>query len=263
MVSEKVKFTEQGIRNAVRSYWWHSTGSPYLFLLIPYSAFLVYRIVIEDINWFLWVVGLGVLFYSVMMIYIYAAYITSYLHWIRSMKQSEVTLEFTEEQLLLKADAKTEEIAWNSITEIREAGNDWILVLTPSKSSFMILPAIELTQEAKSFIISKVETVLYHTDQIWKIRAQLACGHISIFLVLGPWLIESFPPQWTMPSYAIGGIIALIGIALSFSIRCPKCRTNWNSKAAKEISSGSWPDFLLALRKCPFCGATGSVLKGG
>ncbi len=262
MVSEKVNYTEQGIRKAVHSYWWYSTGSPYLFLLIPYTALLIYRVLNDDINWFVWVVGLVVLFYTVIMIYIYVAYIKNSLGWFRSMKKLEVTLELREEQLCITVDDETRDIVWNSITQVREAGNYWILMLSPSKYDFMILPAIELTQEAKLFIISKVETVLYQTDQLWKIRAQIAIGHISIFLVFVPWLTESFPPQWTTPSYAIGGTIAVIGIAFSYSIRCPKCRTNWNSRAAKEISKGSWPDFLLALRKCPFCGVTGSDLNG-
>jgi hypothetical protein len=256
-MSEKVKYTEQCIRKTIRSYWWYSTGSPYLFLLIPYTAFLIYRIATDDISWFVWVVGLGVLFYTVMMIYMYITYMGIYLRWFRSMKEPEATLELKEEQLCITVDDKAQEIAWSSINNIRKTDNSWILLLSPKKYNFIILPVIQLTDTEKSFIISKVDAVLYCTDQIWKIRAQLACGHISTFFVFGPMLIKSFPPQWTIFSIAIGGIIAVSGLALQFAIRCPKCRTNWN----KKIFSVSELDSLVALRKCPSCEATGSDLK--
>lgn len=255
-MSEKVKYTELGIRKAVRSYWWYSTGEPYLFLLVPYTAYFIYQIVIDDISWLVWAVGFGVLFYSVIMIYLYITLMRTHLRWFKSLNKPTATLELNETQLRITIDGKAQEIEWNSITNIRKTDDSWFLLLSPKKYNFIILPVIELTENTKSFIITKVSAILYCTDQIWKIRALLACGHISFFIVFGPLFIESFPYQWTNSTLAIGGIFATIGLVLQFSIRCPKCRINWN----KGMYIGSWPGSLLALTKCPSCGVTGSDL---
>ncbi len=127
--------------------------------------------------------------------------------------------------------------------------------------SFMILPVSGLTQEVKTFIDSKVQSALYHTGQAWKKRAQLACGHLAIIIIAGNWLLGTAADAGSTVIYAIGGFFSICGILLLFSIRCPKCRTNWNTQSAKQRPSDRWPNFLRALQKCPFCGVSGSDFK--
>lgn len=255
MTPIKIEYSKQLVRRATQYYWWHSIGAPYFFLLIPFTAFLIYRIVVNDIAWFVWVIGLGVIWYSVLMIIMYVSYMSNALRWFGSMQLSEATLELDKEQLRIISDSETEEIVWSSICDVRHYNNFWVLVLSPNKFEFFILPTGGLTHSVESFIVSKIESVLYCTNQTWKIRAQLACSYLSLFFAFGPFVIEAFPNQWTLPSYIVGGVFAIVSLIYWFSIRCPKCRSNWNAQIAKPKASGRWPYWLFTLRKCSYCGA--------
>ncbi len=251
----KIKYSAQQIRKAIRYYWWKQVGLPYLSMLIPIIVILSYQIYLDDYNWLVVVIGLGVIIFSASMVYLYLEYIKTPLTQLRSMKVPVATLELEEEQFRITSDAWVLEIDWNSIRDIWHSNNVWILEF--SRHKFMILPVVELTQEAKTFIISRIKSVLYHTGQAWKIRAYDISARVSVFFVFGPLVIDSFPRHWDIFSYITGYILCVSAIVFLFSIRCPICRKNLNSKATKKLSYGlRWPDWLLALDKCPYCGAT-------
>jgi len=255
----KINYSELYIRKAIRSYWWNQGGSPNLFILVPITIIAAYQIATDGFNWIVGVIGLGVFLLLTLMVLTFFEYFKRPLSQLRSMQVPEATLEIEEEQFRITSDAWDLEIEWNSIRDIWHSDKVWIL--TFSRHKFMILPVAELTQEAKSFIMSRIKSVLYHTGQAWKIRAYYVCLWLSVFLIIGPWLIESIPRQWATYSYITGFIFWVGAVFFRFAIRCLKCRTNWNSQAAKSISKdryGCWPDWLLTLKKCPFCGATGN-----
>ncbi len=256
MAPIKIKFTEQYIRKAIRFYWWHSVGSPYLFMLIPVTAYLTYRFATDDFTWFPGVLGFGVFFYSALMIILYFGYISQSLSQLWSMKVPEATLELEQEHFRITSNAGVTEIAWSSILDIWQSDKVWFLLA--SRHKIMTLPVAEITQEAKSFIISKIETVMYRTGQLWKIRTMFVCGYLSLFITFGPLLIDSVPDHWNIYFYTTGFIIAISGLILSFSIRCPICRSHWAYSHAARISySDGWPNWLVALKNCPGCMASG------
>jgi hypothetical protein len=226
MVPIKIKYSEKLIRQATRSYWSYSVGAPYLFTLAPLALLFIYHVSKNDPTWIAWACGLGALYCSTIMIYLYVGYMKGHIGWIRSMKGFEASLEIGEEELCISSVAKSEVIEWKSICEIKHYKNFWILVLSPNLFDYVILPANELSKGIKDNIESKIHSVLYTSGQGWKIRAQLACGNLSIIFLLVPFVIDSFPSQWVVSSYLIGGLFAIVSIYYLFNIRCPKCRAN-------------------------------------
>jgi predicted nucleic-acid-binding Zn-ribbon protein len=179
------------------------------------------------------------------------------------MKGFEASLEIGEEELCISSVAKSEVIEWKSICEIKHYKNFWILVLSPNLYDYVILPANELSKGIKDNIESRIHSVLYTSGQGWKIRAQLACGNLSIIFLLVPFVIDSFPSQWVVSSYLIGGLFAIVSIYYLFNIRCPKCRANWRSQVTETKTGSRWPFSLRSLRKCPKCGASCNEFQQG
>lgn len=167
------------MREASRSYWWYRFGSQYLFILVPVLVYLGYRIMTDDIAWFIWVIGVGALYYSAQMIFAYFLYSNGQIRWFQSLKNPECILEFNEEALLIKSDNDTSGIEWKSIYDIRIYKNSWVLVLPPYMLNYSVLPIGGLAQDTKSFITSKVSSVLFRSDQGWKIRARLAFSYLG------------------------------------------------------------------------------------
>jgi len=254
MTSFKLKFAEQSIRKSVRFYWLKNVGSPYLFGLMPVTGFVGYRIVVDDVNWAVWVLSFGAIFYSVLMIILYIGYINQSLSLLRSMKLPEATLELEDEKMRITSDTGVTEIEWSSIRDIWPTDKVWFL--TTSRHVFIALPVAELTLEAKNMINSRIESVLYRTHQTWKLRANWVCGYLSVIFILGPWLSGSSQSQWFVYSNVAGLIFAISALYFLVTVQCPTCRTRWFSRASRSLSSGRWPDWLLALKKCPVCGAS-------
>lgn len=139
-----------------------------------------------------------------------------------------------------------------------------------SSHVFITLPVAELTQEAKSFIISKVEandknnnyinkqeSILYCTHQAWKINIMPALGFLAFLLLIGPWFIDSLSPQWLEFCRITGISLLLYSLIILYTIRCPNCRSHWYTQAVRKQYSGRWPNWLFAPKKCPTCGASG------
>ena len=260
MESIKVSYSKDCLQIATCSFWWHRIGSQYLFILIPVIAFLIYRIQIGDISWLVWIVGLGAAYYSVQGLVLFILYLTTQLRWFRSLNEPETELEVKEEYLRIKSDADESEIEWNSIYDIRFNDKFWILILAPYMLNYVVLPVDNLSQNAKSLIISKIDSVLFRTGQVWKIRVRLLFSYLALFSLIGHLAFKPLFDEYVLFSYAMAGIFAAIALTLFYSVRCPNCGNKWDSKEAKENSKGRWPHWLFALQKCPFCGKTGDDL---
>ena len=67
-------------------------------------------------------------------------------------------------------------------------------------------------------------------------------------------------PQWGPLPFLVGWFVGALGSALTYSVRCPVCRTNVNrSRAALTISSIRRRQWLAQLEACPVCGDDGSA----
>ncbi len=261
MAPINIQYSEKLIRNATRYYWWYSVGAPYLFVLIPFILLLAYRLLINDYSWIVWVCGFIALYCSAAMAYLFFEYMNRQISWGRSMTSFKASVELKENSLQISSNAEPVGVQWESICDIRHYKNYWILVLSPRLFEFVILPVNELTHDIKTSIESNVQSILYTTGQSWKIRTELASTDLGLIFFLVPHVIDSFPRQWVIPSYLVGGLFGIISLFLLFNIRCPKCQANWNSQASRPNPSGRWPFWLRSLRKCSRCGASGSDFR--
>jgi len=245
------------IRTAINNYWWYRFGSQYLYILIPVTAFLIYRVSIGHIAWYVWAISIVAIYYTVQAIVAYFLYLINQLRWFKTLEKPEVELEVMDEYPRIRSDVDVSEIEWNSIYDIRMYRNSWVLVLAPYMLNIAILPIDRLTQEEKSILLSNVNSVLFRTGQVWKTRIRLACSYFAMFLILAPWAFKPELERYAIYLYFTGLVFVIIAAVLSFVIRCPKCGTDLDSKSARRGSIGRWPHWLFALQKCPFCGAAG------
>ncbi len=255
-----VTYSEHCLRTASINYWWYRFGSQYLFILIPVSSFLIYRISVGDTAWYLWAIGIAAVYYTFQAVVAFFLYLNSQLRWFRSLENPRAILEVTDEHLCIKSDVDVSKIEWGNIYDIRQYKVSWVFVLAPYMLDIAILPIDQLSQKTKSIIMSKVSSALFNTGQVWKIRARLACSYVALFFIVAPWAFQPELEQIAIHLYSIGLVFAIVAIIMSFTIRCPKCGSNWDSKFAKKSSNGRWPHWLFALQKCPFCGIAGNEI---
>ncbi|MCP4702708.1 MAG: YcxB family protein [Gammaproteobacteria bacterium] len=151
----KLRYSESLIREAVRSYWWKQVGPAFLITEILLAAGLVYLIVIGNRTWFIGMLGTVLILGFVTITASYIVQLRRSLKRLQQMKAPEATLELGEERFRVTTNIGSSEIDWSLISQIWRFDKVWFLCFSPNE--FMTLPIAELTQEAKSFIISKAE----------------------------------------------------------------------------------------------------------
>ncbi|MCP3670866.1 MAG: YcxB family protein [Gammaproteobacteria bacterium] len=250
----KIQYSGQQIQKAVRSYWWTRKGSQYLLLLIPATIIIIYRIVTDNFTW-----SAGIL--SFISIYVFILMTITYIHHIgqvssqlRSVKGSNTTLELCEKQFRIVSEGGATEIPWDSIIDVWRSDKVWLFVF--SNHNIFSLPTAGFSQELETFIISKIKSILFQTNQVWKVYVSMLCCCFAYVFISIPIFIDFLSDQWPLFSYMLGFVFAIGALIFLLNIRCPKCRSRWHSKPPGMKASGYWPYWLLELGKCPFCGAS-------
>ena len=150
MKSVTLKYSEQFIKSAIRSYWWKNIGPIFPAVSLLLAAFVIYRAFDGDRSWFIGVIGAVVVIGLVVMAASYFVHLNRSLRRLRRMKVPEATLELSEESFKVASDVGSSEIQWSLVKQIWCFEHAWLLLFTGSE--FMTLPTDGLSDEAKAFI---------------------------------------------------------------------------------------------------------------
>jgi hypothetical protein len=150
-----LKYSEQFIKNAIRSYWWKNIGPIFPSVSVLLAAFVLYRAFDGERSWFIGVIGAIVVIGFVVMVSSYFVHLSRSLSRLRRMKIPEATLELNEESFKVASDVGSSEIQWSLVKQIWRFEHAWLLLFTGSE--FMTLPTDGLSDEAKTFISGRAK----------------------------------------------------------------------------------------------------------
>lgn len=151
----KLKYSEPFLREAIRLYWWKKVGPVFPVVTLLLTLFMVYRIIYGDRTWIIGVLGTIIFMGITVMVALYYVHLARSLKRLRRMKIPEATLELGEERFSIKSDMGSSEIEWSLISQVWRFDKVWLLFF--SAGEFMTLPIEGMSQESKSFIVSKAE----------------------------------------------------------------------------------------------------------
>jgi uncharacterized membrane protein YecN with MAPEG domain len=143
-------YSEQVIKEAVRSVWWRTIGPLFPAVSLLLAAFVIYRAIHGDRSWFIGVLGATVIIGAAVMIASYFVQLSRSLARLRRMKTPEATLELGEERFRVVSDVGAFEIQWSLIKQLWRFERAWVLLF--SGSEFMTLPIDGLSEQSKEFI---------------------------------------------------------------------------------------------------------------
>jgi hypothetical protein len=153
MTQVKLHYSEALVRQAVRSFWWRSTGWLYVLAMLLLLFSFCSALWSGDRSWWVGVSGtvltLGIIFAVALYFVHYRATLTRF----RRMRQPEATFELGDERFRISSDVGTSELAWGTITEVWRFPDFWLLFL--SRAQFITLPAADLDTNAREFILAK------------------------------------------------------------------------------------------------------------
>jgi hypothetical protein len=155
METVTLKYSEQFIKDAIRSYWWKNIGPIFPSVSLLLAAFVIYRALGGDRSWVIGVIGAIVVIAFLVMAASYFVHLKRSLSRLRRMKIPEATLELGEERFRIASDVGTSEIQWSLIKQIWCFKHAWLLLFTGSE--FMTLPTDGLSDEAKSYIAERAK----------------------------------------------------------------------------------------------------------
>jgi hypothetical protein len=151
----RLHYTEALLRRAVRAFWWAETGWSFvvpLALITAWFATLVWR---GDRSW--WVGTLGALlgFCVLISATVYVTHYRAAFRRLRRMRVPQATVELGPDRIRLASDVGVAEMEWRAFTGVRRFPDFWLLYF--SRAEFITLPAADLPDEARTFILAKVE----------------------------------------------------------------------------------------------------------
>ena len=151
----KLRYSEDFICEAIRSYWWKQIGPIFPVVTLLLALFLGYRIINGDRTWLEGMLGTVIVLGLAVMMASYYVHLRRALQRLERMKKPEATLELGDDQFRISSDVGSSEIKWSLISHVWCFDNVWLLFF--SAGEFMTLPIKGMSPEAKSFIISKAK----------------------------------------------------------------------------------------------------------
>jgi hypothetical protein len=150
-----LKYSEQFIKEAVRSYWWRTIGPLFPAVSLLLAAIVIYRTINGDWSWFIGVLGAVVIIGAAVMIASYFVHLNRSLARLRRMTTPEATLELGEERFRVISDVGASEIQWSLIKQVWRFEHAWILLF--SGNEFMTLPIDGVSKQSKEFITERAK----------------------------------------------------------------------------------------------------------
>ena len=150
-----LKYSEQLIKDAMRSYWWKNIGPIFPSVSLLLAAFVLYRAFDGDRSWFIGAIGAIVVIGVAVMVASYFVHLSRSLSRLRRMKIPEVTLKLSDESFKVSSDIGASEVQWSLVKRIWCFEHAWLLSFT--ESEFMTLPLDGLSAEAKTFITERAK----------------------------------------------------------------------------------------------------------
>ena len=148
-------FSENLIRSAVFSFWCRTLGWVYPAAILLLGAATVALIALGDRSWYLGIFGTVLVLALTFAAALYATHRRDSLGRFRRMKSPQATLELFEEHLRVTSDVGSSEMIWKAVCDLWCFSNYWLLFF--NRAQFITLPLEDLDDEARRFIIEKVQ----------------------------------------------------------------------------------------------------------
>ncbi len=156
MTQVKLHYSEALIRLAVKSFWWRTTGWPYVLAISLLLFSFCSALRSGDRSWWVGVFGTMLALGVVFGIALYCIHYRGSLTRFRRMRLPEATFELGDERFRISSDVGTSELAWSTITEVWRYPDFWLLFL--SRAQFITLPSADLDTNVREFILAKTKS---------------------------------------------------------------------------------------------------------
>jgi len=107
-------------------------------------------------------------------------------------------------------------------------------------------------------MVKNPNSYICKTRQHWKVNPLIQSGItiVSALFIFAPWFFEALTTWQVITYVSIGAGIALVGLIIRFSVRCPICKSYWYLRSTKSLSFGNIDTWLDEQEKCPVCGTS-------
>ncbi|AVP95693.1 hypothetical protein C7S18_00115 [Ahniella affigens] len=150
-----LKYDEQLVNRAVRSYWRRSLGIGVLVGVPLLCVFLVLRIADGDRSWYVGLLAGAVLLGIGMPILAYWVHHRNSITKFREMKEPIATFIAEQDSFTLASDHGSSTLKWEAIKEIWGFERFWLFLF--SKTQFAIIPLDGLSAEMQAYVLEKVK----------------------------------------------------------------------------------------------------------
>lgn len=153
----KVTYTEEIVRDAVRTFVWRRgvAGKKALWLAeAAMIAFLIWLLWKGEQGWLIGVIVAAVPLAPCLMVAVWIAHHRNTVGKFRRMSSHQADFTFSNEGLEVTSELGSAKIPWSGVTEIWEKPDYWMLFTAPSQ--FMTLPVQAMTLTDREFLRSKV-----------------------------------------------------------------------------------------------------------
>lgn len=148
-------YTESLLCQAVFAFWRRTVGAGFFVAVILLAMSLAFQLWRGERSWEVGVIGALIVGALLFIATIYVLHFRNALAKFRAMGQPTATLVLEEASFSLSSGIGSSVLQWSAITEVWRFRGFWLVLF--SKSQFVTLPLVSLSEEAQAFILSRVE----------------------------------------------------------------------------------------------------------
>src|SRR5262245_50081183 len=150
-----LKYDEQLVNRAVRSYWRRSLGIGVLVGVPLLCIILAMRLADGDRSWYVGLLAGAVLLGIGMPILVYLVHYRNSMAKFRDMKEPVATFIADQDSFTLSSDHGSSTLKWEAIKEIWGFEGFWLLLF--SKAHFATIPLEGLSDEMRAYVLDRVK----------------------------------------------------------------------------------------------------------
>ncbi len=154
MLTVTLHYSPALVRRSVFAYLRRGFGTGSLVALAGLAAAAVFLVVTEPGSWLAGAVSGAV---AVLILLLFGLYLFHYrqgMAKLARMQQPHAVLQLTESELIASSQAGSFSAPWSTFTGLWRFTDFWLLII--GKGQFMTLPLADLTEEAQTFIASRI-----------------------------------------------------------------------------------------------------------
>jgi len=154
MLTVTLHYSPAIVRRSVFAYLRRGIGTGGLVSLGGGGAAALYLVVAHPTSWYSGVVAGGVAILAAVFVGLYFLHYRQGMAKLARMGQPDATLRLTETELVVSSQAGSFSAPWSTFTALWQFKDLWLLLI--GNGQFLTLPLADLSDEARSFIASRV-----------------------------------------------------------------------------------------------------------